>query len=223
MPTILVTGAGRGIGLALARVYAAGGWRVLATARRPAEVPAVAGDVAWLELDVTQPHSVAHLAAEVDEPLDLLVNNAGIAGQRDTALGAIDYSAWSQAIATNLFGPVRVTEALLPALRQGRHKKVATLSSIMGSIGSNQRGGSYVYRSSKAGLNAVMRSIALDLRAEGFTVVVLHPGWVRTDMGGSAATLEPEASARDLKRLLDNLEPGQTGEFMDHLGHRLPW
>lgn len=224
MPTVLVTGAGRGIGAALARVYAERGWAVLATVRDPARVPSLGTAVRWLELDVTDPASIAALPdATARVPIDVLINNAGAMGQTETRLGAIDHENWAATLATNVLGPVRVLEALMPQLRAGAQRKVATLSSRMGSITANQAGGSYVYRSSKAAVNAAMHSIGIDLFGEGFTVVLVHPGWVRTAMGGAGAELEAAQSASDLHRLIDRLGPAQTGKFWNHDGTLIPW
>jgi NAD(P)-dependent dehydrogenase (short-subunit alcohol dehydrogenase family) len=224
MGAVLITGASRGIGRALAEACAAAGRTVLATARRPADAPDLGPAVRWLPLDVDDPASIRALPdATGGAPIDLLINNAGIIGQRVTRLGGIDHAVWLATLTTNLLGPVRVLEALLPQLRAGRGRKVATISSRMGSIGANTAGGSYVYRSSKAAVNAAMHSIALDLRSEGFTVVVLHPGWVRTDMGGSGADLDVATSAAGLFKVIERLGPAETGTFWNHDGTPLPW
>ena len=224
---VLVTGAGRGIGLELARRYAAGGWTVLATARdagRVAALRALPGRVEVLGLEVTDPDSVAALARGLEgRAIDLLINNAGIYGPDNPELGGLDYAAWERVLAVNTLGPLRVTEALLPNLRAGKGRTVASLTSLMGSIGENTGGGALFYRSSKAALNAAMKSVAIALRPEGFTVVVLHPGWVRTDMGGPSAPLDTETSAAGLARVIGGLGPGDTGRFLNYDGRELPW
>ena len=224
---VLVSGAGRGIGLELARHYAAAGWAVLATVRDPAKAAllrALPGQIEVLELEVTDAASVAALARRLEgRAIDLLINNAGIYGPESPELGGFDYPAWEQVLAVNTLGPVRLTEALLPNLRVGGGRTVATLSSLMGSIGENSGGGALFYRSSKAALNAAMKSVAIALRPEGFTVVVLHPGWVRTDMGGPAAPLDAQTSAAGLTRVIGGLGPGDTGRFLNYDGRELPW
>ncbi|MEI6558409.1 MAG: SDR family oxidoreductase [Rhodospirillaceae bacterium] len=225
---VLVTGAGRGIGLELVRSYAAAGWTVLATVReaqRAAALRALPGRIEVLPgLDVTDPDSVAALAAGLNgRPLDLLINNAGVYGPDSPELGRFDYRAWEQVLAVNTLGPVRVTEALLPNLRAGTGRTIASLTSLMGSIGDNSGGGALFYRSSKAGLNAAMKTVAIALRPERFTVVVLHPGWVRTDMGGPSAPLDVQASAAGLIRVIGRLGPGDSGRFFNYDGRELPW
>ena len=224
---VLVTGAGRGIGFELARRYAAAGWTVLATVRNPeaaAALKALPGSVETLDLDVSDAASVAALVRRLGgRPIDLLINNAGIYGPDSDQLGRFDYGAWERVLAVNSLGPLRVTEALLPNLRAGSKRTVATLTSAMGSIADNTSGGALFYRSSKAALNAAMKTLAIALRSERFTVVVLHPGWVRTDMGGPAATLDVATSAAGLIEVIAGLAPADTGRFLNYNGAALPW
>lgn len=224
MPSVLVTGASRGIGLGLVRAFAGRGWSVLACARDPAALPAIEGAVERHPLDVTDPGSIARLAATLaGRPIDLLVNNAGIFGQRDARLAALDWSAFERVLATNTLGPARVLEALLGNLRAGSRRTVVTVSSVMGSIARTEVAGAVPYRTSKAAVNMAMRSIARELAPEGFTVVVVHPGWVRTDMGGPGAAIDVETSVRGLVALIDRLQPADSGRFFDYTGTELPW
>jgi len=224
MSRILITGANRGIGRALAETLSGRGYEVIAASRRPAEPPLEAPGLRRLDLDVTDPGSItAAAAALADEPLDIVVNNAGIFGPRGAGLGRIDDAIWHAVFATNVIGAYRVSEAFLPHLRRGRDKKLVTISSRMGSMGANTSGGEYVYRSSKAAVNAVMRSLAIDLAAEEITVTVLHPGWVRTDMGGPAATLDVATSAAGLATVILGLTPADSGGFFDYDGSPLVW
>ena len=224
MARILITGANRGIGRALALELAARGHAVIAASRRAAEPPFDDPGPSQISLDVTDRRSIRAAAETLrDEALDILINNAGIFGPRGAGLGRIDDAAWHEVMATNVIGAYRVSEAFLPHLRRGAARKLVTLSSRMGSMGANTSGGEYVYRSSKAAVNAVMRSLAVDLAPEKFTVAVLHPGWVRTDMGGRAATLDVETSARGLAEVILGLTPDQSGGFFNYDGAPLVW
>ncbi|NNG05525.1 MAG: SDR family oxidoreductase [Inquilinus sp.] len=226
MPTVLITGAGRGLGLEFARQFAAADWTVLAGVRDDSKAEALMrldGDVTPVHLDVADPASVAILAERLSGvAIDLLINNAGIFGPREVPLGAIDYPAWQGVLDVNLLGPMRVTEAFLEHLRNGEGRRVVTVSSRMGSIGETS-GGLYLYRSSKAAVNAAMRSLAMDLAGEGFVIAVVHPGWVRTDMGGPGAAIDAKESVTGLKRVIDELTPADNGGFFSHDGETIPW
>jgi len=228
---VLITGANRGIGLELARQYASAGWRVHACCRQPERAvelnrvaAASAGRLSVHPLDVTSPVQIAALPAALgDEPLDLLINNAGIYGQDDASFGNTDVRAWLQAFHVNAIAPLKVMEALVePVARSGR-RVMACVSSKMGSMADNRSGGSYVYRSSKAALNAVVTSAAVDLRHRGVTVVALNPGWVKTDMGGPNAEITVAESVAALRTILDRLRPADSGRFIDVDGTTIPW
>ena len=226
MPTVFITGASRGLGLEFARQYAAEGWRVLATCRAPAQAPAlnaVAGDVTVLALDVADRAAVAGLPALVgDGAIDILINNAGIYG-RGQSLGRIDYAGWENVLRTNVLGPIGVTEALLPNLMRATRARIALMSSKMGSIADNTSGGTYAYRSSKAALNAAGRSLAHDLAGEGIAVIMLHPGWVRTDMGGAGGLIDAPESVAGLRRVIAGAEMRHSGHFYAYDGTEIPW
>lgn len=220
---ILITGANRGIGLELARQLAGRGDRVIATCRNPDGAHQLRATGARVErLDVTDPETVAAAAAAVDHGLDLLINNAGV-GVRGAALGEFEYERFRRFFEVNTLGALRVTEAFLPHLREGDRRVIANITSRMGSIADNTSGGSYEYRASKAALNMATRSLSIDLGGEGFTCMVLHPGWVRTDMGGASAPLSARDSAAGLIRLLDGADDELSGGFYDHSGQLLPW
>ena len=227
MPSMLVTGSNRGLGLELARHYAREGWRVHATCRDPAAatfLAAVAGDVNLHALDVCDAPAVQRLAVTLgNEPLDLLVNNAGIYGPRVSRPGAFDFAAWRRVLDVNLLAPLRVAEAFTEHVARSAGRCMVFVSSKMGSIAGNVAGGDHPYRSSKAGLNAAVRSLAVDLRARGVCAVVVHPGWVRTDMGGSAAPLAPADSVASLARFFERLSLAHSGRFFDLDGSELPW
>ncbi len=226
MPTALITGAGRGLGLEFSRQFAEDGWTVLAGVREPEradELRRIDGDVSPVPLDVADPASVAILGERLSGiPIDLLINNAGIYGPREMSLGAFDFDAWRDVFEVNTLAPMRVAEAFIEHLRAGQGRRIVTVSSKMGSI-ENGSGGSYIYRSSKAAVNAAMKNLAMDLQGEGFTIVVVHPGWVRTDMGGPAAAIDAVESVTGLKKVIDGLTPSDTGRFFNYDGTPIPW
>lgn len=223
-PCVLVTGANRGIGLEFARQYAEAGWHVIGTARRPGEATDLAATGAEVvALDVTDPESVATLARDLaGRPIDLLINNAGIGG-RVPSIDGLDAARVEAVLAVNLLGPMRVTSALLPNLRAGARKQIVAISSQLGSIAGNARGGYYGYRESKAGLNMFIRSLAAELRPEGFTCVVISPGWVQTDMGGPQATLTAPQSVAGMRTMIDGLTTERSGHFYGHDGAEIEW
>ncbi|HTM19296.1 MAG TPA: SDR family oxidoreductase [Kofleriaceae bacterium] len=225
MTTWLVTGASRGIGLEMVRQLHARGDTVIATARKPDAAGALRElrGVRVLPLDVTDTASARHLRELLgDAPIDVLVNNAGIGG-RGRTIAEVDIDAARNVLEVNTLGPLRVTQALLPNLRAGHAKKLAHITSLMGSIADNGSGGAYAYRASKAALNMVNKNLSLELGPDGFTCVVLNPGWVRTDMGGKQATLPVDESVRGLINVIDHLAPADNGTFINHDGRRLPW
>ena len=220
---VLITGAARGIGLALARHYAGGGDEVLATARDPKGAPAIER-VDWQRLDVTEPADFNALAARLgDEPLDLLICNAGIFPDRGFGLdGAYDAGLWADTLATNVTGAFLAVEAFLPALRRGREANIAFIASDYASS-TLAEGGGFAYRASKAALVNLAANLAHALRGEGVSIGAYHPGWVATDMGGEGAPVSPEASAAGLARRISALSLETSGCFEDHEGRALPY
>jgi NAD(P)-dependent dehydrogenase (short-subunit alcohol dehydrogenase family) len=229
--TVFVTGANRGLGLEFARQYAADGWLVFAACRSPGEasdLEALAsqsdGRMRLLELDVTNPSTVRDAAKAVGrQPIDLLINNAGVGRPRGEQFGELDYSAWARVLEVNTLGPMRVVEALVDSVAKSRDRRIVTITSGMGSIGDNSSGGSYAYRSSKAAVNMVMKSLSVDLAPKGIICVVMNPGWVRTDMGGPRGTLSPEESIKGMRAVIARLEPADTGKFFNFNGKGYPW
>ncbi len=229
--TVLITGASRGIGLEFARQYASDGWRVHACCRAPGKAGELQeisessnGRVAVHALDVTDAGAVQALASELDgENIDVLVNNAGVYGPERQPFGDIDDKEWMRVLRVNTVAPLKVSEAFVEHVARSRRKTVAVLSSLMGSIADNGSGGYYIYRSSKAAVNIVVKSMAVDLKSRGILAVVLHPGWVRTDMGGPSATTSPEESVIGMRKVLDGLTPADSGRFFDFHGEALPW
>jgi NAD(P)-dependent dehydrogenase (short-subunit alcohol dehydrogenase family) len=222
--TFLVTGANRGLGLEFVRQLAARDQRVFATAREPAmatELASIVGEV--LPLDLADPGSSDALGRHLGgRPVDVLINNAGIASQ-SRSIQSLDAADLQRSLAINSIGPLLVTKALMPNLRASQAKTVFTITSQLGSIANNDGGSTYGYRASKAALNQLMVCLANELSAEGFTCVVAHPGWVRTDMGGPRAPLSPEESVNHLVRLIDRLRPEDSGKFFNYDGSILPW
>ena len=222
--TVLITGAGRGIGLELARQYAERDAHVIATVRDAAQAERLASFGARVEeLDVADPGSVTACAVRLSNvPIDLLINNAGRQNRADR-LEDLDFRDIADTFAVNTFGPLRVLRALLPNLRAGRNRQVAHVTSRMGCFGEFDGANMYAYRASKAALNMFHRCVAAELGSDGFTCVALHPGWVRTDMGGPQAALGVKESAAALMRLLEALAPAQNGKVLDWEGRELPW
>ena len=229
--TVLVTGANRGLGLEFVRQYADDGWRVFAASRAPKAARELkelesrhAGRIAVLALDVTDGESVKAAAGQLrGEPIDLLLNNAGVGGPPGQKVGSLDYAAWARVLDANVLGPARVIEAFVENVAKGRDKRIVTVTSRMGSIEDNSSGGSYAYRSSKAGVNAAMKSFSIDLAPRGITCVVVHPGWVRTDMGGAGGKLTPAESVKSLRSLIESLRKKDSGKFFNYDAQPLPW
>jgi NAD(P)-dependent dehydrogenase (short-subunit alcohol dehydrogenase family) len=231
MASVLITGANRGLGLEFAAQYLADGWHVYAACRRPQAAEQLErlgrerrDRLEILELDVTSESGIARAAAKIGKvALDVLINGAGIAGRSGQRLGNIDYASWTEVLDVNTLGPLRVTEAFIEHVGRSDRKLVVTVSSGMGSITDNASGGSIAYRSSKAAVNMAMRSAAIDLSSRGICCVLVNPGWVRTDMGGSSAPLSPEQSVQALRRLIERLGPAQSGQFLNYDGREYPW
>lgn len=231
MPSTFITGANRGLGLEFARQYLADGWLVYATCRDPASASELRGladasgsRLRILPLDVTKLASVRAAAEELKgETIDLLLNNAGVGGARGQSVGNIDYDAWAKVLNVNTLGPMRVAEAFVDHVARSERKLIVTLTSGMGSIGDNTSGGAFAYRSSKAAVNMVIRSLAIDLAPRGITCIVVNPGWVRTDMGAPNAPLSPAESISRLRRLIDNFVPAHSGRFFNHDGREYAW
>ncbi|MBB5193508.1 NAD(P)-dependent dehydrogenase (short-subunit alcohol dehydrogenase family) [Silvimonas terrae] len=226
MSTVLITGAGRGIGLEFATQYLQDNWRVIVTVREVS--PALSSlQIAWPDqlkvilLDITDWPGVAALGQTLaDERIDLLINNAGFYGGNRQDLGHTEVETWLQTLAIDTIAPIKVVEAVLPRLAS--HAKIATLTSKMGSIADNHSGAAYHYRSAKAGLNAAVKSLALDL-GRRHTVLLFHPGWVQTDMGGPGALVTPEESVAGMRRIIHQAGPDESGHFYNFDGTPLPW
>jgi NAD(P)-dependent dehydrogenase (short-subunit alcohol dehydrogenase family) len=236
MSTILITSANRGLGLEFVRQHAADDWEVLATSRQPEksdglkQLASQHPKVVLHHLDVTDAESVKHLADKLDgKPIDVLLHSAGIYPREGQHIGEIDYDGWRKAMETNLFGVLRVTEALLENVAASQRKQIAAISSSMSSLrgvqdGSvAQAGTSYQYRSSKTALNMALSILAKELEPRGISVVLLDPGWVKTDMGGAHAPLSPKESIAGMRRVLAGDPMEKSGKFLGHDGMPRPW
>src|SRR6516165_2274751 len=231
MTSVLIISANRGLGLEFVAQYVAQGWHVYAACRHPDSAEQLQrldqtakGQIDILSMDVTNALSIAQAAAAIpNSAIDLLVNSAGITVQRSQIVGTIDYAAWAQVLDVNTMGPFRVLETFLEHIARSERKLVVTITTGMGSLADNTSGGSIAYRSSKAAVNMVMRSAAVDLARRGISCVLVNPGWVRTDMGGAGATLSPKESVTALRRLIEKLGPAQSGKFFNYDGREYPW
>jgi len=219
MPTVLITGANRGLGLEFARQYCSNGWGVVATARETSPELDALG-VRIESLDMSDLEAVASFGRRLDT-LDLLIANAGMYGPKDAA-NAEDARGWLDTLAVNSVAPFLLAKAVLPLIEQSQGKLIA-ISSKMGSIDDNRSGGYLAYRSSKTALNSAWRNLALEVRRRGVAAAVLHPGWVKTRMGGSSAPLEPGDSVADMRRVIEQLSLDETGGFFAYDGATIPW
>jgi NAD(P)-dependent dehydrogenase (short-subunit alcohol dehydrogenase family) len=228
--TILITGANRGIGLELTQQFAADGWTVLACCRNPAgagelqqlceRYPAIE----ILALDVTDYAQMQSLAAQLhDRQIDVLLSNAGIYGPRGANFGDVDAAAWREVFEVNSIAPLMLAQAFVEQVAASRQKLIAVISSKMGSIADNGSGGSYIYRTSKTAVNQVVKCLSNDLAGQGISVISLHPGWVRTDMGGANAEIGTDESSAGLKTILQSAGIEQSGQFLEYNGDSIPW
>lgn len=223
MPTVLVTGCDSGLGREFAVQYRQAGYAVVATYRDLANRLPDEPGMRHRALDVTEASQFDALKRELgDAPIDILVSNAGI-GRDPGVLGRLDFDFVQRVLAVNTIGPLKLVDTFVDNVAASTERKLVLVSSRMGSIVANLSGGHYAYRASKAGLNAIGRSLALDLFARGILVTMLHPGWVRTAGGSERAphsAAESVAAMRDVVRRLGNHE---TGQFFTYTGSALPW
>ena len=230
MATVLITGTNRGIGLEFVKQFLAREDTVLATCRdmgSATELRQLKNDTSKLhifELDVSSQKSMEDLTLQLTgHAIDIFINNAGVYGPRDSTFGKVSANEWAKVLQVNAKAPMILTQLLIDNLRDGSDKKLLYITSKMGSINDNKGGGSYVYRSSKAALNAVVKSISVDLRDSGFSVAVLHPGWVQTDMGGPNALIDVKTSVSKMIDVIDNLNSHNSGSFFNYDGGIIPW
>jgi NAD(P)-dependent dehydrogenase (short-subunit alcohol dehydrogenase family) len=223
MARVLVTGCDTGLGVEFARQYAAGGHDVIATCLDPAtagETAAIAGKIELVKLDVTDHAAIADLAHRLDgTSIDILINNAGIA-RPHPPFGKTDYQNWRRILETNLIGPMKIAESFVDHIARSELKMLVFVSSRMGSIALNNSGGSYAYRSSKAGLNMVVKSLAIDLAPREICALALHPGWAQTEPGARVPVAESVAGMRGV---IERSGRHATGSFVTYHDQPLPW
>ena len=225
---VLITGANRGLGLEFTKQYAADGWNVIACCRHPQSaldlqaLAAAYSNVKIYALDVADFTQIDALAVQLrDESIDVLINNAGV--YPASSFGDTNYDDWASGFKVNSMAPLKMAEAFVQHITRSQLKKIATLTSKMGSIDDNTSGESYSYRSSKCAVNMVMKSLSIDLKPYGISVVTLHPGWVQTDMGGSNALISAQTSVSGLRKVIADLNLGTTGQFIAYDGKPIPW
>ena len=230
MATILVTGANRGVGLALCRIYAEQGDKVLACCRKPASATALnqlaeKHDLQVVKVAVSDGESVKQLVTLLaDTPIDTLINNAGAPGPgfENQSLLAMDYEGWAETFSVNTMAPLRMLQAFLPNLKKSPGGKLATITSQMGAMALDMTV-AYAYCASKAAVNKVMKLASVELSKEGISSCLIHPGWVQTDMGGPQAEITPQESAAGIISVVDGLRLENTGSFWKWNGEVHPW
>ena len=230
MGTILVTGANRGIGLELVKQYCNQNYQVIGTYRNEntsGEFISMSQNLNNLKvysLDVSSDQSLKDFSSKLgDTPVDIFINNAGVYGPRDSSFNNVDERNWISVFQTNAIAPLLLTQLIIENLRNGSQKKLIYITSKMGSIDDNKSGGAYIYRSSKTALNSVVKSISLDLAKDGMKVALLHPGWVRTDMGGPNGLIDTTTSVSGMIEVIDRLSQSDSGCFFNYDGSKIPW
>ncbi len=226
--TILITGTNRGIGLEFVKQYAVDGWNVLACCREPQSATALQAlasvhrNITIIELDVADFVQIDAVALQLkSHKIDVLLNNAGV--YPESSFGDVDFVEWATAFKVNTMAPLKMAEAFIPHVAASQLKKIATLSSKMGSLDDNTSGSSYIYRSSKTAVNMVMKSLALDVKSHGISVVTLHPGWVQTDMGGPHGLINTQTSVAGLRNVIADLSLVNSGKFIAYDGQEIAW
>ncbi len=230
MATVLITGANRGIGLEFVKHYLNRGDQVIGTYRNIAssdeliQMDDVHDSLQTLTLDVSSDKSLKNFPNQLNDiTIDIFINNAGVFGPRNSAFNNVDEKTWISTLRVNTIAPLLLTQLIIENLRKSSVKKLIYITSKMSSIDDNKGGGSYVYRSSKTALNAVVKSISVDLADDGMLVALLHPGWVRTDMGGPNGLIDTTTSVSGMIKVIDELEQSRSGSFFNYDGTEIPW
>ncbi len=235
MPTVVITGANRGLGLEFVRQYLADGWHTIACVRRPSEALSAlegAGHLTISTFDLVDPAAMAAFAARLgDAPVDVLLNNAGTMGRGSFAeqglepfrFGVANAEEWAEVFHLNVFVPMKLAELLVDNVAASEGRRIITLTSMLGSMALNTLGGLYAYRASKAAVNAMMRSMAIDLAPRGIIAAPIHPGWVKTGLGGDRAPLEAPEAVAGVRRVIASLTPENNGQVVSYAGEAMPW
>ncbi len=225
--TVLITGTNKGLGLEFVKQFAIEGYQVIACTRKINkkdelhQLQKKFKTISICKLDIANFSSIDQFAKLFKKPIDILINNAGV--YPDSSVDHVDYKSWLDAFKINTLAAFKMTKAFLPHLKKGQLKKIASLTSKMGSIDDNSGGGEYIYRSSKTALNMVMKSLSIDLKPYDLSVITLHPGWVRTDMGGPNGLIDVDESVAGMKRQIDKLTIRTSGQFIAYDGKKIPW
>ena len=230
MINVLITGANRGLGLGFVKKYLEKNANVLCTTRDISGSKELLkckkrypNNIEIFELDLLKENGAKTLANQLNGmPIDILINNAGV-GSSNQHFEAVSSKPWLEVLKVNLIAPLIITQSLFENVKKSSAKKIYFLSSQLGSIGDNTSGGMYIYRSSKTGLNQVVKSLSVDLKPKGITVVSLHPGWVKTDMGGPNAPVSIDKSIEGMIKVIERTDINDTGRFLNYDGTELPW
>ncbi len=231
MATVLITGANRGLGLEFCRQYAEQDWHVIACSRNPDDafdlnnLASRHSNIQLEQLDISEFVQIDALSGKLaTQSIDVLINNAGIyADNKSNGFGHLDYQAWIKSLMVNTEAPLKMAEAFLPQIKKSDKKLIVNISSLMGSIADNDSGGSIFYRSSKAALNAAMKSLSIALKDQSVGVLIFHPGWVKTDMGGPNGLINADQSITGMRALIENFSLDQSGSFVKYDGTPMPW
>jgi len=227
MPTVLITGANRGLGLEFVRQYADNNWKVIATCRDPEsakDLYDIQGDKEILPLDVTDFEAIEQTSELLrSEKIDVLLNNAGVYDADKNGLGKTNFDDWTKMLRINTIAPLKIVESFISQVVSSKRKVIVSISSLLGSLSANDTGGQYAYRSSKSALNSVNKSLSIDLARKGIISIVISPGWARTDMGGPNAAVDPIDSVSGIRRVINNLKPEDSGKFFNYDGSNIDW
>ena len=228
MSTVLITGANRGLGYEFVKQYSENGFEVLACCRNKnnakelEELAENSNKIKVYKLDVGNVKAIKSLSQRLkNEKVDVLINNAGI--YRSSTVGNINYDEWIESFKVNTIAPYQIVENFLNQIMNSDLKKVVSITSKMGSIDDNTSGGSYIYRSSKTALNSMMRCLTHDLKNQGVATLTLHPGWVRTDMGGPGGWIDSFESVQGMIKQIDKLTIDDSGNYLDYAGKSINW
>jgi NAD(P)-dependent dehydrogenase (short-subunit alcohol dehydrogenase family) len=231
MKTALITGTNRGIGLEFVKQYLSNGWNVIACCRKPDDAKELnklkfdyTEELDIYGLDVSNLSAISNFADCLRiTPIDLLISNAGMSGSKLNYFGNVDYNNWMETFKVNTMASMKIAECFVDHVACSTGKKIIFITSQMGSIDDNKSGGSYIYRSSKCALNAIVKSLSIDLKGRKITVAAIHPGWVFTDMGGSNALITVEESVNVMRNVIEKLDCGSSGNFLNYNGDKILW